>query len=391
MSDFIPFVNSKTDCNILKEIYADTAIVRVSLCTPPSVIDALPNNMNRWVDPGIDIFHDKWPQQLREQHTLFASYDRSGAFQELPDEAPKKKDAWAMAETLLDACGKLDASWLSAPQLPYDKGKIRTSTNTQLAAATAAWVKRTRFRGSLVIPVILTHRDQVNKKPERDRIIKQVSKNATVVGARAVWVVDANLNDQSGAGTNQARFSNLIEFHRDLQAKLSDGIRIVTGPYWGLNVVIWARGLATDVAIGLGSSYQYRYSGSASLGGVPSVRVALPPLRRQAIVDATLRKWLDDVLATLPGGAARNDFADVRKKFRTFEHVRGRARRQVAGFYKEWLDNIAQVPKAGRALALFQDLTNAYVLGKSIKETLANEGTARRPERIAQQLMMNCL
>ena len=42
-----------------------------------------------------------------------------------------------------------------------------------------------------------------------------------------------------------------------------------------------------------------------------------------------------------------------------------RAREQVATFYKGWFDMIAAAPKAGRSMALFQDLSSAYALGSS--------------------------
>ncbi len=41
-------------------------------------------------------------------------------------------------------------------------------------------------------------------------------------------------------------------------------------------------------------------------------------------------------------------------------------------------------------MALFQDLSAAYTLGKTLPD-LDNEGTARRPEVIAEALMLICL
>ena len=63
---------------------------------------------------------------------------------------------------------------------------------------------------------------------------------------------------------------------------------------------------------------------------------------------------------------------------------------KLAVFYKYWFDGIANVPKAGRSMALFQDLSAAYALGKSLPP-LDDERSARRPEAVAEMLMLSCL
>ena len=67
-----------------------------------------------------------------------------------------------------------------------------------------------------------------------------------------------------------------------------------------------------------------------------------------------------------------------------------RAREQVARFYKAWFSLLAAPPRAGRPLALFQDLSGAFALGRSLPE-FEDEGTARRPESVVEPLMLNCL
>src|SRR5438445_5780661 len=44
------------------------------------------------------------------------------------------------------------------------------------------------------------------------------------------------------------------------------------------------------------------------------------------------------------------------------------ARQQVARFYKDWFHVLAGVPAAGRSLALFQDLSAAYALGRFLPD-----------------------
>ena len=70
------------------------------------------------------------------------------------------------------------------------------------------------------------------------------------------------------------------------------------------------------------------------------------------------------------------------------------ARAQVAEFYKRWLGSLESVSPSGRSFALYQDLSNAYVLGRrfpGLPDLPDDEKTARRPERVAEQLMLQCL
>ena len=66
-------------------------------------------------------------------------------------------------------------------------------------------------------------------------------------------------------------------------------------------------------------------------------------------------------------------------------------RRQIALFYKEWLDTIERTPEVGRSLALYQNFSSAFVLGKQLPTLPSSSGYARRPERVAEYFMLNCL
>jgi hypothetical protein len=103
-----------------------------------------------------------------------------------------------------------------------------------------------------------------------------------------------------------------------------------------------------------------------------------------------LKLWLDDAISKLASShPVHAEFSDIRKRFTVLSQPE-RAREQVAGSYKQWFNAIASAPKAGRSMALFQDLSAAYALGKSLPD-LPDEGTARRPEAVAEPLMLSCL
>lgn len=122
----------------------------------------------------------------------------------------------------------------------------------------------------------------------------------------------------------------------------------------------------------------------------PTARLALPSLRRRVVAGPQLKAWLDKAISTLASShPAHAEFSEIRRTF-TILSGQDRAREQVAAFYKQWFDLIAAVPKAGRSMALFQDLSTAYALGKSLPD-LVDEGTARRPESVVEPLMLSCL
>jgi hypothetical protein len=203
-------------------------------------------------------------------------------------------------------------------------------------------------------------------------------------------VVDSTLNDQDGSGSLERRFQGLIKFHQELAEALpSDAIKIA-GPYWGMNLILWARGLVHYPAVSLGRAYRYYVPGLTPTAGVG--RVALSPLRRLAIASPGLNGWFSEALTRIiKGEPAYMKFEELSRSLPRIRLAALGSKTQVARFYKWWFDGLASVPVSGRALALFQDLSKAYVLGRSLPALPDAEGTARRPERVAQQLMLNCL
>jgi hypothetical protein len=116
-------------------------------------------------------------------------------------------------------------------------------------------------------------------------------------------------------------------------------------------------------------------------------RIALPPLRRWATVSPQLEAWLKHLPKSDPG---LEELRELIPQFSRF-YVEDEARNQVARFYKRWFEKLESTQAPGRALALYQDFSTAYVLGKPLPDLPAEEGTARRPERVAEQFMLQCL
>jgi len=401
MADHIPFVYTSDDCKMLKALYGDSALVRVSLQTKDKTLQGIPPGMGLWVDGAVDGLHGWKPQRTTKEDretTRYEAYDAYiegfTAYERIGDadfqKKPQNDVVKQFVESVLDRCSGLSPkpAWVSVPQLPMVSDASRNRINRLLAQNAAEWKRTRKYSGKLILPVIFTHPGQVNLRTLRKR--EHVTECYKHADAQGVWVVDSKLNDQEGSGTLEKRFQGLIRFHDELAGSLpSDAIRI-GGPYWGMNLVLWARGLIHFPAIGLGSAYRYFIPGLAP--PPPRSRVALGPLRRQAFADPGLDGWVAKAISsTVSDEAARSEFSDLAQKLPRLRRSRELSKNQVAKFYKDWFDGLASVPKSGRALALFQDLSKAFVLGRSLPSLPDKEKTARRPDRVAQQLMLNCL
>ncbi len=389
MASHIPFINSENDCSLLKRYYKDSPIVRVSLASSvDKIVAGLPKGMLIWLDPGVDVY-DEWPPARNDLENKFRSFDEGGLLtgSRFPDK-PDRKRVQILVNKILDVCASYNPFWLSVPQLPMISGTQRNRLNKLLAEATYEWKKSSGFRNKLILPVVLTHQDQTKFSKHRTNTSRLVEKCYERSNADGLWVVDSSLDDQRGSDEfGRKRFPNLISLHEDLNRVLPSNAITVAGPYWGMNLILWARGLVKYPAIGLGRGFQYRIPGGKVL---PSKRrIAIASLRRQAVVASGLKFWLEAVISSISDDRALSqELSGLLRKLDTYLH-KSASLDQVASFYKEWFDKLESVPPAGRALALFQDLSNAFVVGKRIEKVLPE--TPRRPEKVAQQFMLSCL
>lgn len=387
-AEHVPFVNTERDCGILRSVFADSEFVRVPLRGCKDLVAKLPAGPKIWVDAGIDGL-DRWPVEDKYKQYLeaFSDSDRVAdpVFREKPDAAAVRR----FVNCVLDACATVRPTWLSIPQLPMTADSTRNRINRELASATRQWAANSRFAGRLVLPVVFTHQSQVNLKTARTPKVTLVTQCYNLAGAHGAWVVDSSLMDQEGSRPlEQTRFPGLINLHQELLGCLPTDAFVIAGPYWGMNMVLWARGLIRYPAMGLGNYYQYHLPGSRLQQG--KSRVALGSLKRWVVVSQSFQAWLTAALKVIPASdPAHLEFAELLTRFSTL--LRGTNREQVARVYKAWFGSLVAVPAAGRALAMYQQLSSAYVLGKSLPELPKDEGSARRPERVAQQLMLACL
>ena len=154
---------------------------------------------------------------------------------------------------------------MTIPQLPIVTDSSRNKINAALAKATGKWKsKHTSFGGKLILPLIFTDQDQVNGK---QHAIQRYHWLRNIMRMPRLMVFGLSIKPLPMIAVLR-RFEipvslELMDLHSELNEKIPSRIRIA-GPYWGLNLVLWARGLIDYPAIGVGNSYQYFLAGSFS-------------------------------------------------------------------------------------------------------------------------------
>lgn len=394
MADHIPIVTGDEVGQLIKNMYGDSAVVRIPLDRVPRLKLTVPHSSKLWIDPGFDGCDDIEVRRSTpsERNAWFEFMSTLRYFDHLAQSEfrarPIQSEVNSLVKELLNKCSAHKPAWITVPQLPITDGSERNRMNRALAKGAGKWRISSGFSGRLILPLVFTHQNQLNKKTDRNPKVQQAEKCYHDSQADGFWVVDQSLIDDSGSATlRNKRFPGIIALHEELNDRIPCKVRI-GGPYWGLNLVLWAKGLVEFPMIGVGSGYNYFLSGGKSR--TASARIAIPSLRRRVKVTPNLGAWFDNALAKVPTShPAHAEFLNLRRNLTVMADPT-RSREQVAGVYKGWVDAIAGGPAAGRSMALFQDLSSAYSFGKSLPP-FADEGTARRPEAVAEPLMLSCL
>lgn len=386
---YIPFLRANTDELNFKSFYREAPFVRVCL-DKKTLLGKLPHGQKLWLDIGLDGIANAYPLNTKSDWSAYLH--RHGDLSCLIDPVflskPSREKIEGPIRAFLQDAAKLSPTYLSVPQLPHEDGVKHNKINRLLAELAADW-RKSQSSAQLILPVIFTNQSQLNTKTPRTKTIKFVHTLMVKYGLDAVWSVDSSLEDQLGTQNfERVRFKGIIDFWDELHALASPELSIC-GPYWGLGLVLWARGLVTHFGIGLGATYRYYPP-----GGIPNqakARIGIESLRRWVSSTPGLATWLLSEQAKLPrGGPELIEFQALAKSAASYLDSEV-AKRQVAQTYRKWIDKIMASPPNGRSVALYQDLSAAFVTGKMLKDLPDEVGHARRPERVAEQLMLNCL
>ena len=383
---YVPFVNSSSDAQIAKSLYADATCYRLQVQRVEKLRKVLPPNARLWVDAGFDAFPAPNPEsEWAGFHSSFAGYQLFADPEFLQN--PIWNDVYAYVSDVMAAAVASKPNWLSVPQLIHVDGVSRNRINKMLAKAFRQWADKANFQGVAVLPAVFSNQRQLVNKVPRDKKLAIVKSCYLAAGATGVWAVDHTLQDQLGTSNfDTERFPSIVKLHEGL-GKLPKLHVHLGGPYWGLNLVLWAKGLITNPAIALGTGYAY-YPAGGHLNKATR-RVALSPLRRWTVDTPDFRKWLAEVVGLLsPSTSAYSEFAALQKELPKMDVSADGHKEQVARFYRTWFMQFAKLSPNGRSIALYQDLSNAYMLGQSLPDIPSEVGGARKPSAVARQLML---
>ncbi|MBI2517499.1 MAG: hypothetical protein HYV95_11390 [Opitutae bacterium] len=390
MPTFVPFLRSNSDETNFQSFYADAPFVRVNL-DKKTLLGKLPSKQKLWLDIGLDGIANAC--RVDADPAWSAYMHRHGNLSCLVDPEFLAKPARAKIEGPITAffqdAARYSPTYLTVPQLPHEDGVKYNKVNKLLAEIAADWRKK-QSATRLILPVILTHQTQLNTKSPRTKTIKFIHSLMVKHGIDAVWSVDSTLEDQLGTQNfERVRFAGIVDFWNELHALASPELTIC-GPYWGLGLVLWARGLVSHFGIGLGSTYRY-YTPGAGIPNRARSRIYVESLRRWISATPGLAGWLQNAQTKLPPDAsAQLEFQALAKALPNYFDSEV-SKRQITQGYRKWIDKIMSSPANGRSVALYQDLSAAFVTGRMLPDLPDEVGYARRPERVAEQLMLNCL
>jgi len=394
MFSAIPFVQGRSDCKSLSESYSDSQFARVWLGDVAKLRPQIPSHIPLWIDPGIDgltgFRNPEWVAHIESFSKGGELLDDSGALSSSPR---MRAISESFIPSLLEATTEHAPTWISVPQLAHANDASSNKANKELSKATGDWLKTSDFSGKLILPVIITSKVQLDSKPSRDNKIKAVLDSIQNSGSHGIWVVDSSIRDADGKESYaRDRFPNIIKFHEELQShsKFPNGQIRIAGPYWAMNLVLWARGLVDHPAISLGSGFRYYLSGGRP--GPSNHRVALSALRMLIECPPETHSWLTTATEELPStDPAKNEFAALRDDFQTYVTDLKACRKQINAEYRKWIDLIESMPSQGRAVGLYQDLSSAYVRGTNLSPLPKDKNRSNKPGQVAMNFMMNCL
>jgi chloramphenicol O-acetyltransferase len=394
MADYIPFINSQNDNRLASQFYADAQAFRISLegihrkiAIEPFLSDKL------WLDSCFDGLHhiigkseSKWEDKLPP--CLLSVSDVNKFIDQSFIEKPDKKVLKGVVYSLLNQCNSHSPVWLSVPQLPYTNDSSRHAINRLLAKEAYEWGQQARFTGTFVLPLIFTHSDQLKNKTVWKSKLQNAQTCLKNSGASILWTVNVHLNDDKTSRNHGDRLNALIEFHEDLKKNFGN-IKIISGPYWGMNLILWTRGLCDNPAICLATSFQYYIPAPPRNSSRKIVRIALPPLKRLAVVNDHLKTWLEESLSKLDkSDPVYTELKTLQQNFSQLSQDSNRAKLQIAKFYSNWYKSIEKVATLGRSLTLYQDLSSAYVVGSKLPDI--KNGEPNNPAQVAKTLMLCC-
>ena len=405
VSEYIAVVNGNRDAKMVSKHYSAAAGVRLPLERASKLIPSLPKGINLWIDGGIDALH-RTTSMSPSYVNHIKGFDQGQAL--LQDGLAgncSKTTVSRFVKSILGSCASLEPKWISIPQIPFDTAKPagRKKLNKRFIETTSEWQTNNPRSEKYMLPVILYQADAANAKMKwRNDIIKYIEWARNNCHVDGIWVVNSALDDERGSQPNQAlRFPGIIALHEELRDTIPKNIRIVAGPYWAMNLVLWARRLVDNPVIGIATGFQYYIPGGETRA--PADRVVISPLLRRVKVTDDLRAWLqksDKTLASVATpastiGGMGSSFAHAASDFGTLSRQIGRLRGEVAheyvaAFYRAWLERIEKIAPPMRALSLRQEFSEANVVG-AILNDLPKGNQARQAGKLALQFMLSCL
>ena len=288
MPDHILFLNSKSDFNITKKIYDTESVARIRMHERSDFLNQVRVHFSKiWLDPSYDCLPEG-----QENEKWFSMFKKHLHFEEILESGfSSQENSDDHLFSIMNGCLDMKPDFISIPQLPYLKEVKNNKVNKQLAISFQKWKKSKSYRGKSILPVVFINQNALNSGAERTKSFKNIKKFYEFAEADGIWLADSSLQDQLGTRKFETvRFPALINIHQRIQDEINPSFHIA-GPYWGLNILLWARGIISNPAFAIGAGYQhFRIRGGHI--NPPTQRLAIEPLRRWVRASTDIKNWL---------------------------------------------------------------------------------------------------
>lgn len=392
----VAFVWGSQDIDLLSQNYSAETPARVSLVNAERHVRGL-GSRPLWIDPNLEGLANG--QSVTSEYSAYVS--ELGGEQFLAEfaefarrPARYKSQVREVVWNSLDRCRAYSPKWISVPQLGLGSTSTHGAVNKALAEATGDWRKERGYPGDLILPVVVTHQRQVARKTDRNPHVRRVVTNLRLAGASGIWVVESSLTDSNGSPTNSRRFKAVVDLHQELREALGPDVYVIAGPYWGLNLVLWARGLCDFPAVSMGSAFQYYLPGLPIHEG--KHRIVISPLRRAVVASPELEDWAQAAILKSRRSGNQSErrleaLLELADRLPILQRSETEWRRQVASFYSRWIQWLESLPSPGRAIGLYHDFSAAYVFGSGLPQLPRDEAPGRKAGSVAKHFMLACL
>ena len=358
-----------------------------------------------WIDPemnAIAYFRDKTTDKLGVQGTKeFNRLNRrrlaTNILRCIEGKRGNTDGLQAGVDDLLDRANNFVPGCLSVPQIPLDKDNRANSRrlNLNLATLGSKWMRTNAPKSARILPYHFLDSASYRTPALAKKCVSYLGKLLEQAETNNVWIYPLHLDDHLAQAKMQTEIGLFAELLEVVRTQLGSA-HVVTGPFWFMQWVWFARGLADAYMVC--PSKPFRYLAWSPPRRNPSIdHIVCPPLLRYLRANEQTAYWAEESAAegTKLGNPAIESLADLKHtSLKTSVHHKRQADYMFARIEEEL--KLRKTPGSA-TMHYFQECTKALAVGSQLQHRIPatsldyDSSLQRRPGAVAEQLLLQCL